>query len=144
MRSDLSEYHLVPSLHSTDFEQLLILLLKLTTLSDCADPRDKVYGIVAYLRHIAHDFQGIDVDYGKSLSAVYESLTRSIIVGTKNLWALQFIKSAPNTQRGLSDDAELPSWVLDLRDPRLMANPGVVLLYSYFRERPCLFTTKLP
>jgi len=125
MRTELSEFRAVLSLDSDDFPSFMERLVRLITLNNCTDPRDKVYGIMSYLKDVCPDFPLGDIDYGKPVSEVYESFTRSMIQATKNLWPLEFIGSELRTRRhDTVDKGNIPSWVMDLRDPLLVTSPG--------------------
>jgi hypothetical protein len=66
------------------FNDCMQLLIKLITLNNCADPRDKVYGIINHLKRLFPDFQIPAVDYRTPLEEVYESFTRPIIATTRS------------------------------------------------------------
>ena len=107
--------------HAVRFNACMQLLIKLISLNNCADPRDKVYGIVAHMKRLFPDLQIPAVDYGRPLEEVYESFTRSIMAATGSPWVLQLINPASRTDT--DNRANMPSWVLDLRDP-LCINSG--------------------
>lgn len=74
-----------PSIATDYFFDFTTLVINLVVLNDATDARDKVYGIVAYLKHNYPDFQLAKVDYTTSLRNVYELFTRSILVATGDL-----------------------------------------------------------
>ncbi|KAK0657950.1 heterokaryon incompatibility protein-domain-containing protein [Cercophora newfieldiana] len=145
MRNDLSEFRLISSVDSDHFYNFITLLVKLMALNDCADARDKIYGIMAYIKRAYPSFQLPVVDYGKSLVEIYESFTRSIITATGTLWALEFIKLTPRIQRpghNAGDEISIPSWVLDLRDPLHVSYPG--WYHKSAKTSDVLFQTDTP
>lgn len=64
------------------FNAYIQLLIELISLNNCADLRDKVYSIVAYIKRLFPNLQIPAVNYGKPLEEVYELFTRSIIAAT--------------------------------------------------------------
>jgi len=121
MRNVLSTFN--PSIACEYFLDFAGITIYLVALNNATDARDKVYGIVAYLKHNYPDLRLADVDYAKSVLDVYELFTRSIITATGDLWALELIISAPRSPSSADDNIRMPSWVLDLRDPNLVASP---------------------
>lgn len=98
------------------FKRLMILVLELTALSNASDPRDKVYGMNAYLKRVLPDIDLPPVDYANPLQEVYEQFTRFLIEITGSLWPLEFL----GTHKPAESD--MPSWVIDLRDPDGLAS----------------------
>ncbi len=115
MRNALSTFS--PS--STDgyaFKKFLAVIVQLAALNNTTDARDKVYGMFAFLKSRWPDFQLPAVDYAKSVADVYEHFTRSVIITTRSLWPLELVDGPSGFE-----SHNLPSWVLDLRDPSRLA-----------------------
>lgn len=123
-RDDLEHYRMRNTLStfspsSTDgspFKGFMAIIIQLAALNNTTDARDKVYGMVAFLKSKLPDFQLPAVDYAKSVADVYEQFTRSLIITTKSLWPLELVNG-----RSGSESHNLPSWILDLRDPNRLA-----------------------
>jgi hypothetical protein len=118
MRNSLITLMPYSSINKSVSKSFLVSIVKLATLNNATDARDKVYGMIAYLESRWPDFQPPLVDYAQSIADTYESFTRSLITATSSLWPLELV----NGSSGPESDA-LPSWVLDLRDPDRLA-PG--------------------
>ncbi|KAH7129923.1 heterokaryon incompatibility protein-domain-containing protein [Dactylonectria estremocensis] len=118
-RTDLEHYRMRNSLLALSpisvegdaFKGFMSVLVQLVGLNKATDPRDKVYGMIAFLKHKSPGLQLPDVDYTKTMSEVYESFTRGVIAATKSLWPLEILNDIPEQESN-----GLPSWVLDLRD----------------------------
>ncbi|RYP51584.1 hypothetical protein DL768_003091 [Monosporascus sp. mg162] len=89
-------------------------LSKLGALNNTTDGRDKVYGILSYLKSQCPEFQLPEVDYAKPLEEVYEMFTRALISRTNDLWAVELVNPP-------AAGSSVPSWVLDLRSPNMVA-----------------------
>lgn len=121
MRNILLDF--VPSVASEYFLDFINLVINLVVLNNSTDPRDKVYGILAYLKRNCPDLELAEVDYAKPLSEVFELFTRSIIAATGDLWALELVNSV--TQSDTTNSSEkIPSWTIDLRDSQFIALPS--------------------
>jgi hypothetical protein len=98
------------------FGDFMDILIRLAARSHATDPRDKVYGMMAILRHQWPDLPLPEVDYSFSIAMVYAWFTRSLILTTESLWVLQFV-----TRPAEPGPDDIPSWALDLRDPDRLA-----------------------
>lgn len=78
---------------------------------------------MSYLKLNCPDLHLADVDYGKPLYQVFELFARSIIAATGSLWVLELVNSVPISEGTDSSDM-IPSWAIDLRDPRFVASPA--------------------
>lgn len=108
----------------------ILELLVVSKFSEATDPRDKVYSLLGLARplrraeSITHGSEqgssgssttptlyllSFEVDYSKSLNAVYQYLAKFIINGTKNLDILALIKRPS----GQPCPPQFPSWVPD-------------------------------
>ncbi|KAI1408238.1 heterokaryon incompatibility protein-domain-containing protein [Hypoxylon sp. FL1857] len=103
-----------------------VSLLDALVFSCCfgvTDPRDLVYGILGFTtvpvsisQDVADTHQPtLTVDYGRSISEVYQDVVRYEISRTKSLWILDYVTSRPASSK------ELPSWTPDWRtyDPQV-------------------------
>ncbi|KAK5654250.1 hypothetical protein OQA88_7425 [Cercophora sp. LCS_1] len=94
-------------------------MVQLASLNHASDARDKVYGMMAWIKHCHPSVQVPAVDYAVSAQHVFERFTRCIIATTQTLSALEFINTRP--QREDDSAPSLPSWVLDLRHAERIA-----------------------
>ncbi|KAE9374185.1 hypothetical protein N431DRAFT_481462 [Stipitochalara longipes BDJ] len=123
-RADLEHYRMRNALSnfspsSTDgfpFKKFMAVIIQLAALNSTTDARDKVYGMVAFLKNKWPDLQLPAVDYAKSVADIYEHFTRSLIATTRSLWPLGLVNGLSG-----SESHDLLSWVLDLRDPDCLA-----------------------
>ena len=120
----------------------------LDTLHDGAvfgatDPRDRVYGILGIVSSptarlyvdspAANRFEPLPIDYGKSVSEVYEDVVKFLINSDRSLDCLTVFED----RRGRSTD--LPSWVTDWR----LKNSRCFFSASQYAERS-KFASKVP
>lgn len=96
------------------------VILWLAALNHATNPRDKVYGMLAFLETKWPDCQLPTVDYAKSVSEVYESFVRCLITLTDSLCPLELV-TGPSVDTEFED---LPSWVMDLRSPDKLVHPS--------------------
>ncbi|KAH7399318.1 heterokaryon incompatibility protein-domain-containing protein [Pyrenochaeta sp. MPI-SDFR-AT-0127] len=120
LRPDLEHFRLRDSMRSRTAsggeKQFLSALVQLAAVNKTTDARDKVYGMIAYVETRCPCVDLNVIDYTKSISEVYETFTRSLIVTTSSLWPLEFVTG----HRSSTSDI-LPSWAVDLRDPEHLA-----------------------
>jgi hypothetical protein len=83
-------------------------LLYLTKCKDATDPKDKVFAIYRYLKHL--DVVLPPVDYSESVDTIYREVAVAAIIHDKSLMVMNLASgSLGSVQRRL----ELPSWVPD-------------------------------
>jgi len=129
-RDDLDHYMMRNDLRNPTYsshyeaEGFVSDMVRLAARNDASDPRDKVYGMVAWIRHSYPSFELPDVNYAASFPDVFERFTRCFIATTKTLHALELVNSRP-AQPECSENPrnvdKVPTWVLDLRHPELIA-----------------------
>lgn len=94
----------------------LLELLMISRLFDATDPRDKVYSVLGLaqspLSQDANDTKGMRIDYGMSISRVYQYTTKYLINKDRSLDVLCLISTHSNQGSG-----DLPTWTLDWRVP---------------------------
>jgi hypothetical protein len=79
-------------------------------MRQAADPRDKVYGVLALA---ASQYAGLlRADYSASVEHVYEQLTLALIDRTR--WLDIFSHIAPNQPRNLNVPSWVPDWTVDM------------------------------
>jgi len=123
-RADLEHYRMRNALFNVSpssmdglpFKIFMATIIQLAALNNATDARDKVYGMVAFLKSKWPDFQLPAVDYAKSVEDVYTQFTRSLISTTKSLWPLDLVNGPVGPE-----SHDLPSWVLDMRHPDRLA-----------------------
>lgn len=92
--------------HRQDFSSSLAYL----RMRHAADPRDKVYGVLALA---APQYAGLlRADYNASVEQVYEQLALALIDRTK--WLDIFSHIAPNQSRNLNVPSWVPDWTVDM------------------------------
>ncbi|SPO04164.1 uncharacterized protein DNG_06847 [Cephalotrichum gorgonifer] len=110
MRNTLADFS-PPSGDSQYFQDFMVVVIQLAALNNATDPRDKVYGMIAFLKRRLPELELPAVDYSNSVGAVYEQFTRFLIMTSKRLWPLEIIVGSSRAEsQGMS------SWALDLRD----------------------------
>ncbi|RSL54073.1 hypothetical protein CEP54_010071 [Fusarium duplospermum] len=119
------------------FVKFIVLLIQLSALNNATDPRDKVYGVLAFLKNRWPELDLPVVDYSLSVETVYEQFTRFLITATKRLWPLEITlgSSGPNSQVSAS-------WVLDLNNPDSIF-PGYRQKFLPFRREDSTISTPL-
>jgi len=70
----------------------------------CSDPRDKIYGLAGILDRVGLN---IEVDYQKSMSAVFQKFSEQLVLMNADAWMFC------HTFFGGSETAGIPSWALD-------------------------------
>lgn len=95
----------------TNHYEFLRMILKTVGLSEATDCRDKAYGILGLLQKISNGSELPKVDYEKSVGAIFEELTRSLVIMTGSLVPLEII-----SRRSTGQSEDLASWVPDFRD----------------------------
>jgi len=97
----------------------LLDLLMVGREFDATDPRDKIYSVLGMAKVPVADptstsptNQSMVIDYSKSISEVYQYLTKYIINRDRNLDILCILLTHRN-----ADSADLPTWVPDWRVP---------------------------
>ncbi|KPM46322.1 hypothetical protein AK830_g23 [Neonectria ditissima] len=114
MRNTLAEFPQdLTRLYS--FQSFMNAIIRLAAQNNATDPLDKVFGMEAFLKSKLSELQLPNIDYASSLQQAYEEFTLFLIGTTASLWAFDFLgtpKSQPN---------DLPSWVIDLREPDRLA-----------------------
>lgn len=101
---------------------MLSLTLQMAAMSDATDPRDKVYGMLAYIDALHSKMHVPTVDYAKSLQDIFEEFAVCMIRSGESLWPLDHIAGHLDT-RDDEVDRPWPSWVPDLRQSQLIASP---------------------
>ncbi|KAJ3456762.1 hypothetical protein MRS44_016785 [Fusarium solani] len=101
-----------PSTNDHYFVSFMVLVIQLSALNNATDPRDKVYGVLAFLKSRWPELDLPVVDYSLSVETVYEQFTMFLINTTKRLWPLEITvgSSSPGSHSSVS-------WVLDLSNP---------------------------
>ncbi|KAF5551672.1 integral membrane protein [Fusarium mexicanum] len=84
----------------------LLSLLRHSWLRLCADPRDKVFSILAASDMKDSHFERLKIDYTKSISRVYTDSVKAIIETSSSLDVLSYVSAADRTR-----SLDLPSWV---------------------------------
>ncbi|KFA52453.1 hypothetical protein S40293_08841 [Stachybotrys chartarum IBT 40293] len=92
------------------FRNFMNVVVQLVAQNNVSDPRDKIFGMQAFLRNRLPGLDIPTVDYERSLQQVYEEFTRFLIYTSASLWPLE-VSGTPKPR-----STDLPSWVLDLRD----------------------------
>ncbi|KAI8724394.1 HET domain-containing protein [Fusarium sp. LHS14.1] len=125
----------------------ILELLVVSKFSEATDPRDKVYSLLGLARPlrrvegISHglvgssgsnttptlDLLSFEVDYSKSLTTVYQYLTKFIINGTGNLDILALIRRPSEQPRPYRFASWVPDWqsctpnsIVSIRDPLVL------------------------
>ncbi|KAK4494616.1 hypothetical protein PRZ48_013972 [Zasmidium cellare] len=111
MEKIMGQFLLFKSLADDETTDLLIFRIWVSLLTDCKDPRDKVYSLLALMSEEERRF--IKPDYNKSVAAVYAEVTYAWIAANKNLSILVL----PSVMSWGSRQ-DFPSWALDFRLPR--------------------------
>ncbi|CAH0045797.1 unnamed protein product [Clonostachys solani] len=99
-----------PKQGETAFQSFMNHIIRLIEQNNATDPRDKVYGISAFVESKWPDIQFPAIDYSLSAMQIYENFTRAIIVASSSLWPLELVVGAPEFGIGTAT-----SWILDLR-----------------------------
>ncbi|KAM5368714.1 hypothetical protein ACJZ2D_009380 [Fusarium nematophilum] len=118
-RADLAHYRMrntlvdfsPPSEDGQYLQDFMVVVIQLAVLNNATDPRDKVYGMIAFLKSRLPELDFPAVDYSLSVEAVYEHFTRFLIMTSKRLWPLELIVGSSRDESQTSS-----SWVLDLRN----------------------------
>ncbi|KAF5237883.1 hypothetical protein FANTH_10597 [Fusarium anthophilum] len=84
----------------------LLSLLRHSWLRLCADPRDKVFSILAASDMKDSHSERLKIDYTKSISRVYTDSVKAIIETSSSLDVLSYVSAADRT-----GSLDLPSWV---------------------------------
>jgi hypothetical protein len=126
-RADLEHYRMRNSLLTLAWNShrdegkpstvFLSVVLRLAAMNQATNPRDKVYGMMAFLTSKWPDYKPPTVDYAQTISQVYEGFVRSLIDFTGSLWPLELVTNSSD-----SDTGDLPSWVMDLRHRHKLAH----------------------
>lgn len=126
----------------------ILELLVVSKFSEASDPRDKVYSLLGLARPPRPaggpstgseggssgsdlpptlDLSSFEVDYSKSLTAVYEYLAKFIINGTKNLDILALIRRPTEQPRPYQFASWVPDWqscalnsIVSIEDPLVL------------------------
>ncbi|CAH0028295.1 unnamed protein product [Clonostachys rhizophaga] len=99
-----------PKQGETAFQSFMNHTIRLIEQNNATDPRDKVYGMSAFIESKWPEIQFPAVDYSLSAMEIYENFTRAIIVASGSLWPLELVVGAPEFGTGPAT-----SWILDLR-----------------------------
>ncbi|KAF5646236.1 heterokaryon incompatibility protein [Fusarium sp. NRRL 52700] len=84
----------------------LLSLLRHSWSRLCADPRDKVFAILAVSDLKDSHSERLEIDYTKSTSRVFTDATKAIIETSSSLDVLSYVSAADRTS-----SSDLPSWV---------------------------------
>jgi hypothetical protein len=84
----------------------MTLLKALSYTRDCGatDPRDKVFALYGLIEDGSEE--GIEIDYAKTVKAVFTDVTRYLVLGKRDLGILSMVQSVEPAHN-------LPSWVPD-------------------------------
>lgn len=90
----------------------LLSILSSSFKFKCTDDRDRLYGLL----HLAQDYseEDIEINYEYSVSEVYTSVARFLLLKYKSL---EFLLFAGINWRDPSKEREVPTWVPDWRAP---------------------------
>ncbi|KAM0420987.1 hypothetical protein ACHAPT_011230 [Fusarium lateritium] len=136
MRNTLLKF-IPPSTNDNYFQNFMILVIQLSALNNASDPRDKVYGMLGFLKSRWPGMELPVIDYSLSVEAVYEQFTRFLITTSKRLWPLEIIVGSDAAGSHASG-----SWVLDLSNPDSIF-PGDRDQHSYFKGRDYIMKAPL-
>jgi hypothetical protein len=98
-------------------ENQLAAVVRLAAMSEAADERDKVYGVLSLVESVSDGMIVPQVQYTKTVTEVFEKFTHCMIRSTGSLWPLEIITGTERAQ-------DLPSWVLDMRDDKVIRLSG--------------------
>jgi hypothetical protein len=84
----------------------LLSLLRHNRSKSCADPKDRVYSILAVSDMKYSESKQVEIDYTKSLSKIYTDCVKAIIETHSSLEVLSYVNMADRI-----DSLDLPSWV---------------------------------
>ncbi|KAH7124817.1 heterokaryon incompatibility protein-domain-containing protein [Dactylonectria estremocensis] len=102
MRNELAKFSQELTRVST-FQSFINVIIQLAAQNNATDPRDKVFGMEAFLKSKLSEVELPNVDYASSLQQAYEEFTLFLIGTTTSLWSLEFL-GTPN----LNPTASLP------------------------------------
>ncbi|KAJ1324617.1 HET domain-containing protein [Microdochium nivale] len=74
-----------------DLFHILSQILLMASMSEATDPRDKVYGISAFITSLHDDMEVPTVDYTRSIAETYEDFAVCMMRSTEGLWVLEHI-----------------------------------------------------
>lgn len=95
---------------------ILSQMLLMASMSEATGPRDKVYGISAFIVRLHVDMEVPAVDYTRSIAETYEDFAVCMMRSTGWLWPLEHIVKP-------SREEIWPSWVPDLLEAGGIAYP---------------------
>lgn len=91
-------------------------LLHAYRVSECTDPRDRVFALLGLSNLSASGHPGLQIDYSRSISEVYRGAAQAIIEETRGLDILCCVSEAsvdPDTGNYRARQPDLPSWAPD-------------------------------